>query len=91
MSDMSTPVPFLLEVLPWGLRECSLKSLKIECLGLAENAFPRLHQLDLFVFQKKQIALLKTSGHKCIILRKIILQSNEKVFLGQNMKLPVLW
>ena len=54
MSDMSTPVPFLLEVLSWGLRECSLL------------------QLVFFVFQKKQITFLKTSGHKCIIVKKKI-------------------
>ena len=69
MSDMRPPVSFCWKYSPGVLGNVNQKILKIEGLRLAENAFPRLLQLLLFVFQKKQIAFLKISGQKCIILK----------------------
>ena len=79
MSDMRPHVPFYWKYSLAVLGNVNRKILKIERLRLAENAFPRLLQLVSFVFQKKQIAFFKISGHKCIILKNLALQSNEKV------------
>ena len=85
MSDMSPPpVLFYWKYSPGALENVNQKILKIECLRLAENAFSRLLQLVLFVFRGKQIAFLKISGHKCIILKNLALQSNEKVLQSKT-------
>ena len=81
MSDMSLSVPFYWKYSPGALRNVNQKT---ECFSWAENAFPRHFQLVLFVFQKKQIAFLKISGHKCIILKKFTLQSKEKVLQSKT-------